>query len=55
MFVNVDVKVNKYWGILDMRTSSCDYSSICARTPKDVDEHSVFSYSRRIHVCVVLA
>ncbi len=32
-----------------------DFSSIYARMSENVDEYSVFAYSRRIDVCVVLA
>ncbi len=55
IFANSEVKVNGYQRIPDVRISSHDYSSIYAKTPENVDEYLVFSSSRRIHICVVLA
>ncbi len=41
----LEVKVNEYWQIPNMRINSRDYSLIYARTTKDVDEYSIFGYS----------
>ncbi len=38
--------IDKYWLIHYIKVSSCDYLSIYVRTPDNVDEYSVFSYSR---------
>ncbi len=38
--------IDKYWQIPYVYVSSRHYSSIYARTPENVDEYSVFAYSR---------
>ncbi len=48
-------QIDKYWRIPYVKVSSCDYSSIYERTPKNDDEYSEFACFRRIDVCVVPA
>ncbi len=48
-------QIDKYWRIPYVKVSSHDYLLIYARTPEDIDEYSVFAYSKRIDICVVLA
>ncbi len=42
----------EFWQIPYVKVSSRNYSSIYARTPENVDEYAVFTYSWRIDVCV---
>ncbi len=60
IFVNLEVKVEEYWRILDVCISSRDYSSINARMPENVDDirHSAFlreftvsTLSKKARIC----
>ncbi len=43
----IDEYWREYWGTPYVKVSSRHYSSIYARTPKNVDKYSVFTYSRQ--------
>ncbi len=45
--------IDKYWQILFAKVVSRHYSSIYARTPENVDEYSVFAYSRPFSNCMM--